>query len=464
MPTYSEQNRDRFYKRRPLILGGDLIFLVRGLALLSLIMMGGMITGCSTPPPKKHVTWKLPFWKDKPQEAGSMTTVWENVYFPAEGKRGLRGHVLFFSDKKKNIKIDGMLSVYVFDDSTKELEGVKPNRIFRFRPEVMKLHEIKTDVGYTYVFWLPFDKIDGEEMNLTLLTRFDGVKGDRPEPAVSPIMLVGTPRQKDVAEVAENDKSDHDQKNKDNELSIQQVGYTTDSGKEKSKPSKLKSYELEREREDVTLSMSPGLSQQILRHVSPEPESPVTASLADTGFGGGENPVADWRNPGVGPQPFEERQQIGDIRDRLQQRMQSWGQFQQQTTTPQLTQQPPSQQPIQHVSHVQPDILSYQQQIQQLQWQLQQLQQTQQQFLPQQPTSQPLIPQSSLPQGSFPTQGNIGNQNYQPQPRMNMSSNQQSYTQGMLQRPGLTQVDNSSLQESPNTKLFLGPPGAGARF
>ncbi|MDR1959810.1 MAG: hypothetical protein LBQ54_12335 [Planctomycetaceae bacterium] len=391
---------------------GDTETYVRLVALILLILMGCLFTGCSSPEPKKQVAWKLPFLKDKPQPAGAMTVIWENVYFPETQKRGLRGHVLFFSDMslKKNIRVDGMLSVYVYNDSKKDVEGLEPDRIFRFKPDAVKLHEVKTDLGYTYVFWLPFDEITGEEQELTLLTRFDGVKGDRPKPAQSPVLLVGTPKAKPEKDAFFLNKS------------IQQVSHLAEE------PEK-NILEPRRNREITTINVSPGLSKQILS--TPPSESPVQITVKDTepvrrsileeGFGGGNHPlVADWSTVPVGPQqgrPFT------NVHDQLQQRMQNWNLMPQQMS--------PS--PVQQVSHTAGGL-----------------------------TPQPQYPPQPVNQTPIPVPQPQPESNYQPQPRLNMTNNQPSFTQGKLQQ-NFTPVplNDPGLSQAPNTQIFMGPPGSG---
>ena len=179
---------------------------------LPIIVACILLTGCQNHTYKKMQA-KNPLAKNSPKSPTKMVDVW-NTYAQTtpDGPpvRGVAGRVHFFNDakKKQSVKVDGSMTVFVFDGDQKDPAHAKPLKVFQFKPETLGKHySYKKPLGHGYDFFLPFDSIDGVEKPLCVIARFDDtlegtlvisppvsvlLKGSRSEPAIKDVMLAKT--------------------------------------------------------------------------------------------------------------------------------------------------------------------------------------------------------------------------------------------------------------------------------
>ena len=152
--------------------------------LLGICLFLVLASGCHSPLALKQMQAKNPLAKNAPKTPVEIVDAW-NSYAQAtpDGKmiRGMAGRVHFFDDKKKNqaVKVDGNLTVFVFDAKEMDPARSKPLKVFRFRSDTLEqYYSYQTPLGHGYNLFLPMDEIGGEEKPLYMITRFDNVLED----------------------------------------------------------------------------------------------------------------------------------------------------------------------------------------------------------------------------------------------------------------------------------------------
>lgn len=137
------------------------------------------VFGCQSNLAVKRMQAKNPLAKNSAKTPTKMVDVW-NTYAQTtpENKilRGIAGRIHFYNDykKKQAVKVDGDLTVFVFDGNEKDPAHAKPLKVYQFKSETLNKHySFKKPLGHGYDFFLPFDEIGGEEKNLCVMTRFD---------------------------------------------------------------------------------------------------------------------------------------------------------------------------------------------------------------------------------------------------------------------------------------------------
>jgi len=127
----------------------------------------------------KQMQAKNPLAKNASKTPVEIVDAW-NSYAQAtpEGKmlRGMAGRVHFYDDKKKTqaIKVDGDVTVFVFDAKETDPAKSKPLQVFRFRADTLEqYYSHQKPLGHGYNLFLPMDDIDGDEKPLYIITRFD---------------------------------------------------------------------------------------------------------------------------------------------------------------------------------------------------------------------------------------------------------------------------------------------------
>lgn len=138
-----------------------------------------LLSGCQSNRTMKRVAAKNPLAKNVVKTPTRMVDVWRTyAQTTPEGQpmRGIAGRVHFYDEghKKKSIKVDGDVTIFVFDAEEKDPAHAKPLKVFKFPANTLKVHySHKKPLGHGYDFFLPIDEIDGEEKNLCVMTRFD---------------------------------------------------------------------------------------------------------------------------------------------------------------------------------------------------------------------------------------------------------------------------------------------------
>jgi len=120
--------------------------------------------------------------KEKPEYVTptQMIPIWTDTVLHSAGKpamRGCGGRFMFYTpDSKEGVRVDGVLTVYVWNDSAPTKER-KPDRKYVFKAEDLQSHYSMSKVGHSYSFWLPWDEVGGNRTELTVVARFVGRNG-----------------------------------------------------------------------------------------------------------------------------------------------------------------------------------------------------------------------------------------------------------------------------------------------
>ncbi len=119
--------------------------------------------------------------------------VWTDTIQHTRGKQSLRGfggRIFFYGNDPQPIKVEGDVTIYVFDDA--DPESVAAKKKFIFDAETLEKHYSQSHLGHSYSFWVPWGPIDGPPMKLSLITRFDGTNGGAAISPESKKLLPGT--------------------------------------------------------------------------------------------------------------------------------------------------------------------------------------------------------------------------------------------------------------------------------
>ncbi len=134
--------------------------------------------------------------KDKPEYVTptQMIPIWTDTVLHSAGKpamRGCGGRFMFYTpDSKEGVQVDGVLTVYVWNDSAPTKER-KPDRKYVFKAEDLQSHYSMSKVGHSYSFWLPWDEVGSNRTELTVVARFVGRNGGDVITPASKVILPG---------------------------------------------------------------------------------------------------------------------------------------------------------------------------------------------------------------------------------------------------------------------------------
>ena len=208
--------------------------------------------GCQTPMPVKQVLAKNPFAKNSAKTPVEIVDVWNSyAQITPDGKtmRGMAGRIHFYDHQKKSqaVKVDGDLSIYVFDGRETDPAHSKPLKVFQFKSDSLGEHySYQKPLGHGYNFFLPMDEIGGEEKPLCIMVRFDDnlnetlvmaqpvntiLAGRKPQTPTDPTIREFLESRSLIAEANQNISSHFDP-------AIQQVGHVVE--KQESVPEKSK--------------------------------------------------------------------------------------------------------------------------------------------------------------------------------------------------------------------------------
>ena len=136
-------------------------------------------SGCHTPLAVKQIQAKNPFAKNSPKTPVKVIDIWQSyAQSMPDGTimRGMAGRVHFYDNHKEDqaVKVNGDLTVYVFDGNESDPGHTKPLRVFQFKAETLAQHySHQKPIGHGYDFFLPMDEIGGVEQPLSIIVRFD---------------------------------------------------------------------------------------------------------------------------------------------------------------------------------------------------------------------------------------------------------------------------------------------------
>lgn len=129
----------------------------------------------------------VPWWKKKDdlppiKKPSKLVAIWTNSVFNEvgqESKRGLGGRVYFYDDKHQPVRVDGKMTVFLYDDSDptnpKELEA---SRQVEFTKEEVARNYTPSEFGPSYSFWVPWDNVGGQRVKLSVIPVFTSADGE----------------------------------------------------------------------------------------------------------------------------------------------------------------------------------------------------------------------------------------------------------------------------------------------
>ena len=223
--------------------------------LLSLLF----VLGCHAPLTVKQMQAQNPLAKNSAKNPVEIVDVWNScAQTNADGKtiRGLAGRIHFYNHKNKSqsIKVDGDVTVYVFDGNETDPTHTKPLKVFQFKSDSLdQYHSRQKPLGHGYSFFLPIDEIGGEEKPLCLMVRFDNkLDGSFIPPKPTDTILAGrkpqTPAEPSIREFLES-RSILAEANQSittafDSSAVQQVAYITEQQNNESANSKVSTIPL----------------------------------------------------------------------------------------------------------------------------------------------------------------------------------------------------------------------------
>lgn len=143
-------------------------------------------TGCSA---FRSLNAEFPWSEEKKREQLEkiqpvrIVSFWSEMMLNSGGEkpvRGFGGRIYFYNKFGKPVRADGELTVYAYDDTDKNLETAshgEPDKIYTYRKEEFANYFSKSDLGDSYSVWLPWDAVDGEEREISLLPKFVSSSG-----------------------------------------------------------------------------------------------------------------------------------------------------------------------------------------------------------------------------------------------------------------------------------------------
>jgi len=202
------------------------------------------VVGCHTPLAIKQMQAKNPLARNAPKTPVKMVDVW-NSYAQARPDgtimRGMAGRVLFYDNHRSDraVKVDGDVTVFVFDGNETDPAHAKPIKVFQFEANTLDEHHThQQPFGHGYNFFLPMDEIGGVEKPLSIIVRFDNhlddmfvmtqpvntiLAGRRAEQPTEPSIREFLDSRSLLAEANRSITTAH------NASAIQQVGYITET-------------------------------------------------------------------------------------------------------------------------------------------------------------------------------------------------------------------------------------------
>lgn len=149
------------------------------------------MTGCTIFEPNIAQMFKK---EPEIQTPHQMIPLWTDTVLHQSGKKSLRGcggrFMFYTGDSKEGIRVDGAVTVYVWDDSRSSQQR-KPDRKYIFPAEDIQKHYSMSRVGHSYSFWIPWDDAGSDRAELSIVTRFIGRDGTDITTPASKVILPG---------------------------------------------------------------------------------------------------------------------------------------------------------------------------------------------------------------------------------------------------------------------------------
>lgn len=124
--------------------------------------------------------------------------IWTDTVLHQTGKPAVRGfgaRVYFYEREGGDpIKVDGSITVYLFDGEDYEPDRTKPLRKYVITADQLEGHHSVSDLGHSYSVWVPWDQVGGPSKTFSLITRFDGRHGGTAVSDSASKLLPGSPK------------------------------------------------------------------------------------------------------------------------------------------------------------------------------------------------------------------------------------------------------------------------------
>ncbi|QDU55439.1 hypothetical protein [Aeoliella mucimassa] len=115
-----------------------------------------------------------------PQTPDRVVATWSEavLHQNGAGSRGFGGR-LYFYDRVSDepVMVEGQLVVYAFAEDDRAETDNRPTRRYVFPPEQFAKHQSDSEIGVSYSIWLPWDELGGEQAEVSLIARFEPLKG-----------------------------------------------------------------------------------------------------------------------------------------------------------------------------------------------------------------------------------------------------------------------------------------------
>jgi hypothetical protein len=163
-----------------------------------LLWMLSLNTGCQT----WDSAGTIPVWSGLNKKSKSMAepphkimAIWTEAthHRPAQpAERGFGGRVIFYDARDQTIKIDGRVTIFVFDDQNALADNPAPRYKFVFPQDSVNAYYSKSELGHSYSFWVPLGSIEAPTQPFSLVVRYDSPSGERVLSELTKKVLVGT--------------------------------------------------------------------------------------------------------------------------------------------------------------------------------------------------------------------------------------------------------------------------------
>lgn len=111
-----------------------------------------------------------------------VVAIWTNSVFNENGKspvRGLGGRVYFYDAEHHPVRVEGKLSVFMYDDTSGSKDRVKQeaDKVVHFTKEEVDDNFSPSEFGPSYSFWVPWDEVGGDRKQLSVIPVFTDTSG-----------------------------------------------------------------------------------------------------------------------------------------------------------------------------------------------------------------------------------------------------------------------------------------------
>jgi len=154
------------------------------LTIAVICIAGTLLTGCNMFPKDDDVQRD---WLGREVEIiygvpSKVVAIWTNSVFNEAGNapvRGLGGRVYFYDAEHRPVRVEGKLSIFMYDDTTGSLVDVKQeaDKVVHFTQEEVEGNFSPSEFGPSYSFWVPWDEVGGDRKQLSVIPVFTDTTG-----------------------------------------------------------------------------------------------------------------------------------------------------------------------------------------------------------------------------------------------------------------------------------------------